>query len=55
MYGLLILDAHIPLSDELFHLTALVVVASILAHSSTDIAIARWLTPDPNPPTATAP
>lgn len=55
VYGLLILHAHIPLSDELFHLTALVVVASIIAHSSTDIAIARWLRPDPNPPAATSP
>lgn len=44
-----------PLGEELFRLTALVVVVSIIAHSSTDIVIARWFTPDPNPPPATAP
>ncbi len=55
VYGLLILDARIPLSDELFHLTALVVIASIIAHSSSDVAIAHWLADDPNPPLATAP
>ncbi len=42
VYGLLILKAQVPRSDELFHLVALVVVASILAHSSTDVIIARW-------------
>ncbi len=54
VYGLLILDARIPLSDELFHLTALVVVASIIAHSSTDVTIAHWLTDDSKPPSTAA-
>ncbi len=42
VYALLILEAGTPLSDELFHLAALVIVASILAHSSTDVLVARW-------------
>ena len=41
VYGLLVLDARIPLADESFHLVAIVVVASILAHSSTDVLVAR--------------
>ncbi len=58
VYGLLIVESDIDRSDELFHLTALVVVASIIAHSSSDVAIARWLEPkaastisSPEPPT----
>ena len=43
VYGLLIVESGIDSSDELFHLTALVIVASIIAHSSSDVAIARWL------------
>jgi NhaP-type Na+/H+ or K+/H+ antiporter len=42
VYGLLILTAAVPGGDEMFHLIALVVVASILAHSSTDVLVARW-------------
>lgn len=49
VYGLLILISQVTLSDELFHLTALVVVASIVAHSSTDVVIARWFEPKPDP------
>ncbi len=41
VYGLLILDAGVPLADEMFHLVALVIFASILAHSSTDVPIAH--------------
>lgn len=41
VYGLLVLDAGIPLADETFHLVALVIVLSILAHSSTDVLVAR--------------
>jgi hypothetical protein len=29
----------------MFHLVALVVVASIIAHSSTDVVVARWFHP----------
>lgn len=49
VYGLLILEAGLPHSDELFHLVALVVTASILAHSSTDVVIARWFEPGTGP------
>lgn len=41
VYGLLILEADAPLADEMFHLVALVIFASILAHSSTDVPIAH--------------
>lgn len=47
VYALLILEAGLASSDELFHLAALVIVASILAHSSTDVLVARWFEPDP--------
>lgn len=43
VYGLLILDSGAPLADEMFHLVAVVVAASIVAHSSTDVLIARRL------------
>lgn len=42
VYGLLILNLGVPEGERLFHLVALVVVASILAHSSTDVVLARW-------------
>ncbi len=41
VYGLLVLEAGSPRADEMFHLIALVIVASILTHSSTDVPIAR--------------
>lgn len=41
VYGLIVLEAGLPRSDQLFHLIALVIFASILAHSSTDVPIAR--------------
>lgn len=47
VYGLLILEADLPRSDQLFHITALVVVASIIAHSSTDVVVARRFEPGP--------
>ena len=55
VYGLLILEAGLASSDELFHLVALVVVASILAHSSTDVLVARWFEPGPAPPLESPP
>jgi hypothetical protein len=54
-YGLLILEAVLPRSDELFHLVALVVTASILAHSSTDVVIARWFEPGTGPDATDSP
>jgi len=41
VYGLLVLEGGGALADEMFHLIALVVVASILTHSSTDVPIAN--------------
>ncbi|MBX6311932.1 MAG: cation:proton antiporter, partial [Isosphaeraceae bacterium] len=49
-FGLLILQSGAPRAEELFRLIALVITASILAHSSTDVPIAHWLQkeePDP--------
>lgn len=45
VYGLLILRSGVGARSELFHLVALVVAASIIAHSSTDVVIARWFEP----------
>lgn len=41
VYGLIVLQSGIPAADQLYHLIALVVVLSILAHSSTDVVLAR--------------
>jgi NhaP-type Na+/H+ or K+/H+ antiporter len=41
VYGLLVLEAAVPAADEVFHLVALTIVLSIVAHSSTDILVAR--------------
>lgn len=41
VYGLLVLESQITAADEVFHLVALTIVISILAHSSTDIVVAR--------------
>lgn len=43
IYGLMVLRSGVKDADPMFHLIALVVVASIVAHSSTDVAVARWL------------
>ncbi|MGK2947327.1 MAG: cation:proton antiporter [Acidimicrobiales bacterium] len=51
VYALLILEAGLASSDELFHLAALVITASILAHSSTDVLVARRFAPRPSPDT----
>ncbi|BBL77257.1 cation:proton antiporter [Methylomagnum ishizawai] len=42
VYGILILKAAIPGASHLFHLVALVIAGSMVAHSSTDVLIARW-------------
>jgi NhaP-type Na+/H+ or K+/H+ antiporter len=42
VYGLFVLRSGLPGTETLFHLIALVVVGSILAHSSTDTLIADW-------------
>ena len=41
VYGLLVLEGGGALADEMFHLIALVIAASILTHSSTDVPIAH--------------
>ena len=50
VYGLLVLDSQIPAADTVFHLVAVTIVLSILAHSSTDVLVARWFDePDETP------
>ena len=39
----MVLESDAASGDHLFHLAALVVTASIVAHSSTDVLVARWL------------
>ncbi|GEJ59098.1 cation:proton antiporter domain-containing protein [Anaeromyxobacter diazotrophicus] len=46
VYGLLILASGLPRARALAHLVALVVAGSILAHSSTDVLVARWFRRD---------
>ena len=41
-YALLVLRSGMPEAHHVFHVLALVVVLSILAHSSTDVLVARW-------------
>lgn len=52
VYGLLVLESGIAGSDEVFHLVALVIVLSILAHSSTDVLVARQFDEDLSATTA---
>lgn len=42
VYGLIVLESGAELADVVFHLVALTVVLSILAHSSTDVPIAHY-------------
>lgn len=42
VYGLIVLDSGATDADRMFHLIALVVVLSILAHSSSDVPIAHY-------------
>lgn len=46
VYGLIVLESGIGPADQVFHLVALVIVLSILAHSSTDVVIAKQFTED---------
>ncbi|MGN9913407.1 cation:proton antiporter [Phytohabitans sp. LJ34] len=45
VYGLLVLESGITAGDEVFHLVALTIVLSVVAHSSTDILVARTFDP----------
>ena len=42
VFGLMLWRSEAPRAEQLFHLAALVITASIIAHSSTDILVARW-------------
>jgi NhaP-type Na+/H+ or K+/H+ antiporter len=42
VYGLMILESNAPNARHLAHLVAIVIIASIVAHSSTDVVIAHW-------------
>jgi NhaP-type Na+/H+ or K+/H+ antiporter len=54
VYGLLLLQSGIAAADELFHLVALTITFSIIAHSSTDVVVARQFDePDEVPSWAT--
>ncbi|GAA4424729.1 cation:proton antiporter [Georgenia halophila] len=46
VYGLIVLESGIPAADQLYHLIALVIVLSIIAHSSTDVVLARQFDTD---------
>lgn len=50
VYGLIVLQSGLPDADHAFHLIAIAVIASIIAHSSTDVVVARWLKAAPNEP-----
>ena len=59
IYGIFVLESHVPNSRHLAHLIAIVVIGSMIAHSSTDVLIAHWFRsrenkmPDStNPPTS---
>ncbi|MEU9844055.1 cation:proton antiporter [Actinomadura sp. NPDC048032] len=41
VYGLLVLESGIPAGEKIFHLVGVTITLSILAHSSTDIVVAR--------------
>lgn len=41
VYGLLVLESGIPVADEVFHLVALTICMSVVAHSSTDVLVAK--------------
>lgn len=59
VYGLLLFQRDVPNAERLFPLIALVIAGSIIAHSSTDVLLARGFVEggngeDPNPPVSPA-
>jgi NhaP-type Na+/H+ or K+/H+ antiporter len=46
-FALLILGARAPGSARIFQLMAVVIAASIVLHSSTDVLVARWVSDEP--------
>lgn len=49
VYGLILLKTGLPGADYQFHLIAIVITASIVLHSSTDVLVARWFKDCPSP------
>jgi sodium/hydrogen antiporter len=49
--GLFVLHGGIPAADEIFHLVALTITLSIIAHSSTDVLVARLFDDEREMPT----
>ena len=43
VYALLVLGSNVSQGQEVFHICGLTIAASIVAHSSSDVPIARWL------------
>ena len=43
VYAIMVLRSNVPDAEHMFHLIALVIAISIVAHSSSDVPIARWL------------
>jgi sodium/hydrogen antiporter len=43
LYAVFLLRAQVPSAEHLFHLAAVVITASMVLHSSTDVLAARWL------------
>jgi NhaP-type Na+/H+ or K+/H+ antiporter len=42
VYGLYVLNTHIPTAEQGFRIVALTIALSMVAHSSTDVLVARW-------------
>lgn len=42
VYAILILQSGISQAEHLFHVLAFVIALSVVAHSSTDVLVARW-------------
>jgi len=53
VYALLILESGLAEGPRIFHVVAAVMALSIVAHSSTDVLVARWLRPSDEPETET--
>jgi NhaP-type Na+/H+ or K+/H+ antiporter len=49
IYGFLLLNAAVPDAEHLFHLLAIVIAISMIAHSSTDVLLARWFSENKPP------
>ena len=43
VYGLLVLGSQVHRAEDLFESISIVIVGSMIAHSTTDVLVARWL------------